>query len=233
MFRDQLPRLYELRDTISEPAPAGAYFQSLDESLAETPQKLKQYRDIEADLQALDQAAWRDMKAAVKFKLEKRLPLRGWEQIFDTLNEAKGYAYLVKTGCIDIRFVPRSEKRTPDLEASASGRRVLCEVKTINVSDQEARRFAESAVSEVVSQLPEGFFNKVEGALNEAAAQMLAYCSDAGTRRIAYVVVNYDDRSHEYEERYRKQLASFLAKRKPPDIEVVWDIKPPFYTSQV
>jgi hypothetical protein len=58
VHRRELPRIYELRDLLPEPLPPEAYFQNLDKSLAEIPQKLRQFREIEKDLQGLDTAAW-------------------------------------------------------------------------------------------------------------------------------------------------------------------------------
>ncbi|MCJ8141905.1 hypothetical protein MKI84_03160 [Ancylobacter sp. A5.8] len=233
MFRGQLPRIYELSDLIATPAPAGAYFHNLNASLAAIPQKLKQYRDIEAELQVLDYDAWACLKAKVEPDLKRKDALRAWEQAFNTLNEAKGYKYLVSAGYSDIRFIPVSGQSTPDLEAFEGSRRILCEVKTINRSDQQRETFARNEVFDVVDQLDEGFFTKLECSLNNAAKQMRAYCSEADTRRIAYVIINLDDILHEYADRYRVQLESFLVSKKPSDIEVVWDIKPPFYTSQL
>lgn len=233
MFRGQLPRIYELRDLNATSAPAGAYFHNLDESLAEIPQKMKQYRDIEADLQALDDDAWRDLKSNVESDLKRRDALRGWEQVFNTLNEAKGYKYLFSAGYSNVRFIPRSKQSTPDLEAFEGDRRILCEVKTINRSNQQAKGFAENDVFDVNEQLSEGFFTKLECSLSHAAKQMRAYCSATDTRRIAYVVMNFDDGLHEYADRYRVQLDSFVVSKKPSDIEVVWDIKPPFYAAEV
>jgi hypothetical protein len=58
MYRKELPRIYELRDLLPVSPPAGACFRDLDQSLAQIPQKLRQFRDIEQDLQGLDPAAW-------------------------------------------------------------------------------------------------------------------------------------------------------------------------------
>lgn len=235
MFRGQLPRIYELRGLLPKPTPVGAYFQSLDESLAKTPQKMKQYRDLEAVLQVLDDSAWSTLKAEVKPLLTAKHPLRGWQPLFDKLNEANAYAHLARVGCTGIRFIPRSKtkgRRTPDLEASERDRRVLCEVKTINRSEGAVHRFANNDVFDVSDHLPTEFFEKLERVLNEALDQMSAYCSQADTWRIAYVIVNYDDRLHEYEDRYRVQLGDFLSQRKPPSLDVAFDIKPPFHIAQ-
>src|SRR6202051_759546 len=62
VYRKELPRVYELHDLIQNPPPPDAYFRDFDRSLGEYPQKRKQFRDIESDLQGLDSAAWAYLK---------------------------------------------------------------------------------------------------------------------------------------------------------------------------
>ncbi|WP_332685421.1 hypothetical protein [Bosea sp. (in: a-proteobacteria)] len=234
MFRSELPRIYGLRDLLPEPAPAAAYFRDLDRSLNEWPQKLKQYRDIQADLQSLDDAGWRYLKGELAPLLIAKHKTRGWQQLFDKLNQAKAYAYLVRDGCTDIRFISESKvkgQRTPDLEALARGKKVLCEVKTINVSDVEASRFHSDDVQEIVDQLPDGFLGKLESKIVLAIKQMQVYCSERSARRVVYIIVNFDDRLHEYVDRYQEQINQFLIGSQPPEIEVILDVKPAFYTA--
>jgi hypothetical protein len=60
---------------------------------------------------------------------------------------------------------------------------------------------------------------------------MLAFDANPTTKKILYLIVNYDDRLHEYAERYQRQIADFLSVTHPADVEIVFDIKPPFYTA--
>ena len=60
---------------------------------------------------------------------------------------------------------------------------------------------------------------------------MNAFSQAAGVRKIAYVIVNFDDRLGEYADRYRAQIDERHSKITPPDIEVELDIKPAFYTA--
>ncbi len=235
MFRSQLPRIYELRDLLPTPLPARAYFQDLDNTLTEWPQKLKQFRDIEADLQSLDDVAWSYLKGELAPLPITKHETRGWQQLFDKLNQAKAYRYLARIGCTDIRFIPESRnerERTPDLQAFTQGQNVLCEVKTINVSDDEANRFHNQSVGDSSDQLPEGFFRKLDAVLMEAIAQMQTYCSESDVRQIAYIITNFDDRLHEYADQYLVQINQFLQCNQATDLEVVLDMKPAFYVAQ-
>jgi hypothetical protein len=143
VYQKQLPRIYELRDWLPTPLPPDAYFRDLDRSLAEIPQKLRQFRDIEADLQGLDATAWHFLKSELAPLLTARDRVRHWAPLFDKLNQAKAYNYLKKAGYAEVSFVPVSpvaRQKTPDLRATAGAESALCEVKTINISDVEARR---------------------------------------------------------------------------------------------
>jgi hypothetical protein len=61
---------------------------------------------------------------------------------------------------------------------------------------------------------------------------MDAYDASPGTKRIAYVIVNFDDALHEYADLYRVQIDQYISTANPaPKVDVVFDIKPPFYAA--
>jgi hypothetical protein len=233
MFRKQLPRIYELYDLIPDPPPPGALFRDLDASLTAYPQKLKQYRDIEQDLRSLDPAAWTFLKSELTPLMSAPVEKRGWEALFNILNQAKAYNHLKALGYADVRFIPRAKlrsRRTPDLAAYSGSIKALCEVKTINVSEDEANRQFSGGVGSTEAELDAGFFVKLAHDLGEAKAQMESFDASSDIRRIAYVVVNYDDHLHEASDLYRAQIKQYLERSNPtPEIEVVFDIKAPFY----
>ncbi len=143
MCRNHFPRLFELSDLLPEPVPASLAFPALNKTLLE-PGKREYFEKTEVDLQGMDEAAW----AAIKEKL-KRWPKvrthehRALEPLYEILNEAKGYNYLKRTGCSNVRFVrvsARQNEKTPDLAAEHRGQQVLCDVKTINRSYNEVER---------------------------------------------------------------------------------------------
>jgi hypothetical protein len=233
LYRKALPRIYELRDLIPNPVPPAAYFRNLDQSLSENPIKLRQFRDIEADLAGLDARAWALLKSEVTPLLTAKDAKRGWQPLFDKLNQAKAFNYLKRIGCASIEFIPGSTvtgQQTPDLQAELDSTKVLCEVKTVNISESEANRRYTGGVGTSTDQLGEGFFGKLGSDLKKAKAQMLAYCAD-NTRKIAYVIVNFDDGLHEYVDRYRLQIDRYVATNPVADLTVVFDIKPAFYTA--
>jgi hypothetical protein len=225
--RDEFPRIFELRDLLPNPLPETIAFPSLDETSMRLPQKRKFLRDLEAELQGLDPSAW----AALKVKLmPKKHKTRVLEPLYDLLNEAKAYNYLKRIGCVNIYFIPAAAvtgKKTPDLGADAERRKVLCEVKTINRSDDEVHRASTGGVRTTKQQLDAGFFSKLKSDLEHAKKQMSAY--DNFARKIVYVIVNYDDHLHECGDLYGSQIAEFMANNPISDLEVEFDIKPPYY----
>ena len=234
MYRKELSRVYELQDLIESPRPPDAYFRDFDQSLADYPQKRRHFRDIESDLQGLDPAAWAFLKADVTSLLTARDAKRGWQALFDILNHAKAYNHLKRLGCTDIAFIPLSPVKgqlTPDIRADLNSMRVLCEVKTINISEVEAARRQSGGVGTSTDRLEPGFFNKLTSDLLRAKEQMLAYDADVATRKIVYVVVNFDDSLHEYADRYQGQIDQYVTSKPVPGLEITFDIKPPFYAA--
>jgi hypothetical protein len=233
MYRREFTRVFELHDLVMPSSSPGPYFRNFEQSLSEIRQKLKQFRDVEADLQGLDAEAWAFLKSEVAPLLKAKHPTRGWQFLFDKLNQAKAYNYLKGEGYPNVRFIPPSAvpgQQTPDLEADG----VLCEVKTINVSDAEANRRHSGGVGSVADQLDEGFFRKLSSDLKKAKAQMVSYDGGVGSKHIVYIIANFDDSLHEYADRYQRQIDHYVAGDVVPGLQlVIFDVKPPFYTAMV
>ena len=231
--KTDLERIAELRDAAIRLNSPLAYFQPNDTKFSD-PRKRRFFVDIERDLQSLDVDAWQFLKSEAVPLLTAKHPTRGWTQLFEKLNEAKGYRHLARIGCPNIAFIPRSKTisvRTPDLQGFLLIGKVLCEVKTINVSLIESNRRWSGGVGTKLAHLEDGFFNKLTSDINTAASQMAAHDADPGVRRIVYVVINFDDSLHEYAVEYQRQIESYFASASTTGIEVVLDIKPPFYSA--
>jgi hypothetical protein len=174
--------------------------------------------------------AWAALKAKLT-PLPKKHKKRQLQPLYDALNEAKGYNFLVRMGCTNVHFIPVSTtkgQKTPDLGADAEGHKVLCDVKTINVSEEEVERRLTGGVGKSTSELDRGFFDKLKSDIDHAKVQMVIFNPDNAVRKIAYIVVNYDDYLHEYADRYWPQIVQFIANYPIHDLEVEFDIKPPF-----
>ena len=234
MYRKELLRVYELRDIAQTPPSSDACFLNFEESLSESPTKYKHFRDIELELQNLDSTSWEHLKAEVAPLLKKRHPTRGWQALFDKLNEAKGYGHLRRLGCTNIGFIPRSAvggQQTPDLQAVLGPINVLCEVKTINISECEVNHRISGSSRSILLQLPIGIFKKLKSDLEAAREQLAAVFTNAPVRNIIYLIINFDDSLHEYADDYAGQISTFLATIAMPDVEIEFHAKPPFYSA--
>jgi len=118
MFRGELPRVYELRDQIKDQDDPNACFQDFDNSLRDCPAKKQAFVALERVLQELDADSWGCLLEKASKYLAVKHDKRGWQQLFDILNEARAYRYLKQIGCSDIRFIREAKKPTPDLWAT-------------------------------------------------------------------------------------------------------------------
>jgi hypothetical protein len=230
--RVKFRRIYALRRLVDARYSATAYFSNLDDTLNEHQIARKAFRDIEVQLRGLDATAWRFLKHEVMPYLAIRDPKRGWTQLFNLLNQANAYNYLARIGCKDISFIPRSSvpgRRTPDLKARLQSEKVLCEVKTINISEDEASVRANYLVRNIALKLDGNFFTKLQTDCEQASQQMGAYCADADVKRIVYIIINFDDLLHEYIDSYFKQIEKYIVDHPFPNLEVVFDVKPAYY----
>lgn len=234
MCRCELLRIGEIRDCVQQRGRAGHYFENFDRSLVKISVKRKHFLHLEAELAGLDSAAWLQLKEQVVPLFEKKDPVRGWQTAFDKLNEAKAYTYLAKLGCIELNFIPESSvpgQKTPDLNGKLGGASILCEVKTINPSDDEAKARGQTIARSVQGDLPEAFFAKLSSTLKKADTQMDVYCRDGASRKFVYVILNFDDNLHEYVGHYMVQIRDFCRENKLPCVEIIFDVKPEFYSA--
>lgn len=219
LLRKDLPRVFTLKDTLSDPASPDAYFQNFEKSLQENSQKLDAFRKVEAVLSVLEPDAWITLRQSASGHLSRpsQSKGRGWQSLFDVLSEARGYAYLSGIGCTSIRFVGRADHPTPDIEAEYEGQRVLCEVKTINISDDEAgRRRRIYSGTPVASRVPTAlgaqYLGKLSKTLANAVRQLDAADPHREARRIVFSVLNFDDWVGDYYPAYFREIdAHFLA----------------------
>lgn len=224
MFRMQMPRLHELRDLISDPNSLDAYFQNFEKNVQGSPRHVKKiYLSWENELNGLDGNAWELLKSeASSYLIRKDRSGRGWQQLFDILNQARAYNYLKAIGCSDVRFIPRSDTRTPDLEGILDSVRTLCEVKTINISEEEARARREFTVRTIVTRLDGGFFRKLKSDLLQAMDQLRAYDTTNEARYFAYVNLCFDDFLGEFKREYFRQIDQYLSDNPIPGIAIVF-----------
>ena len=158
--------------------------------------------------------------------------VRGWQRAFGELNEAKAYNFLIRSGYTSVEFIPRNrDTKTPDLRAKLGNVDVLCEAKTINRSERAIVAQLRRAASSVPIHLGKEFFAKIASTIKYADQQMGAFSSALDTKRIIYVVINFDDRLHEYVDDYLIQIQEQEKEFVLPGLDIVLDAKPKFYSA--
>lgn len=226
MFRRQLPRVYELRDLAGAPVHPDAVFQTLEARLQESPSCMQVFVALEQQLHGLDDGAWTFLKSKAGRYLTVRHPMRGWQQLFDVLNEARAYSHLKKIGCSDVRFIEESAKpgqKSPDLHGVLQGATVLCEVKTINVSDRELRARQCSTAQDSEVHLDPGFLRKLRSDITKAWDQLQAYAVMGEVRYYVYLIVCFDDWTGDYEDTYVQEIRQSLNENAIPRLEAILD----------
>lgn len=225
MYRAQMPRIYELRDLIADPTSRDAYFQDFDEKL-ESLHVREIYLRRERELQAVDPGSWEFLKnEASPYLIRKDPSGRGWQQLFDILNQARAYNYLKSIGCSNIQFIPRAEKlalRTPDLEAKLGAERILCEVKTINISQEEVRARTQLTVRSIALRLTDGFFRKLRSDVLDAKNQIEAYDSTGTAVRFIYINPCFDDFLAQCKDAYFQQIDQYLSNDPISGIDLIF-----------
>lgn len=228
-LRKNLPLLFELRDAVSEPEHVDSYFKDFEASLQRPSGKLEALTRLEAQFSVLDRNSWTDIRdrAARHAISNQRGKGRGWQEMFDVLSEARAYGYLASIGAQEIRFIPRSETKTPDLAATTAAGDVLCEVKTLNISKVQADKNVRLSAGEVVlsdalTSATDGLLRKVREVIEDALNQLAGYDPEHRSRWVVFVAVNSDDSLFEYIDRILGQLDEHLDSPLSAKVDLVF-----------
>jgi hypothetical protein len=224
MFHKEFPRVYELRELIEDPSVQSAYFQDFENSIRSEPEKKEAWLAWEQELQGLDAESWKFLKSKMLPHLAKRDPSgRGWQQLITILNQARAYNFLLRVvGCSSVRFIPESKRETPDLQGELDFLKVLCEVKTINISEDEVLARQDRTARTITDRLGPGFFKKLMLDLKKAKEQITSYDSSPNVRQNVYIITNFDDLLAEYKERYYHQIDQYFADHPTDGFEIVF-----------
>ena len=215
MSRSEFPRVHELIALLEDRTNPDAYFQDFDSRVQESPEIARVWRSREREFQRLDSESWKFLESELFPYLTARNPHgRGWAQLISMLNQARAHNYLEDIGCRDIRFIPRSKlagMETPDLEANLDDVGVVCEVKTIGISDCEAEAHSNIRARSIAAKLDTGFMDKLDSVLCKARSQLGEHKKPGKALCVAFLVINFDDLLGEYKDFYYKQIDGHLA----------------------
>jgi hypothetical protein len=196
------PMLYDMYCESKQSNKAN-YFAGFDEALR-MPGAQTLYKQLEEDLKQLDGDAWNDLKRKACRCLTDKDDYDRYRELFDYLNEVKGYLSLKSEGCEEIKFItPEGNEKNPDLSARCGGAITLLEVKTINTSNCENEWIRDNPkkgedgadqmqARKVCRGLSDGLRNKITSKLDEARNQLFSYSLEKVERRIVFLAINLD-----------------------------------------
>ena len=205
----EFPRLAELRDCVPSTGE-GTFFHGIPSIIQKSSLVRDYYRQLESDLHALDERAWRAFKSKVLKCDVRSHDRRGYTGVHSVLCEAKGYQYLKtelsrsKLPYDQIQLIDEDRKdKTPDWGAFFRGSVVsLVEVKTVYESDKcldhiledtkQLRESGKATCRRVDPEISEEFWEKLRSTVSRAKKQLHAYESNKAIPRIALLIVHFD-----------------------------------------
>jgi hypothetical protein len=113
----------------------------------------------------------------------------------------------------------RQNEKTPDLAAEHRGQQVLCDVKTINRSNNEVERARTGGVATSPERVPDELVAKIRKTAESARDQIICYDPGGTAQRIAYFAVSYDEQ--EYSTLYQAQLKHEFSTNPVKGIQVI------------
>lgn len=221
--KKDFPRIFGIIEVNESLKSQCTLFKNFEMNLAD-PDIRNIWEGRETEFQKLPKEAWDSFKEKIKPYLGSRHTDRGYEQLIATLNEAYTYNYLVLVGCDRVQFIPESQSQpSPDLQGWLEDQTILCEVKTIQASDneiQERKKRIRVSTADQKQTLPEEFFNKLEKTINKARDQLDSFNSEAKTK-IVFLYLNFDDSWGKFKNEYFAQMNIYFSNNPPCGIEVV------------
>ena len=223
-FPVRLPRLYDLYDRSDKTHPDN-YFANFPARRAEILFE-KIFKQWEETLRALDPKAWEQLTEKTLDSGTKKHPRRQYAQLFDFLNEARGYALLVDRGYDQISFIDckcRQKKKSPDLLGESQNSTAILEVKTIDISDKELDwRERDQFQTRTVIGLSDKFREKVCSTIDHARKQLDAY-SKSVDKKIVLLLVRFD-MDNILEARNYSALQNLIATNQISGLEIVHEV---------
>jgi len=164
----------------------------------------------------LDSKSWKILRKKAVPYISLDDPLRHYQQLWNTLDEARGYVFLADQGYERIEFIePITSKKggqqSPDLVGHKARSTAILEVKTVNESNENLGPNAEwrHGAIQVKSDLSPEFKGKLVSTIEQARNQLNSHLHPSD-RKIVLLAVRLDygqkTGGHLYEE-----LESFMA----------------------
>jgi len=221
-WSEEFPHLYQIYK-LSDINHPDNYFSHMD-SECKSSLAVESYRKWQSRLSRLSEDSFIDLSVRVAPRVTNRDKERNryWSALFEILNEAKGYEFLLDEGYSNIRFIPpQKNEKTPDIWAQKEGDEAVLEVKTIWRSDSDLPQRFEK-VQTAIYELPEGFKNQIVNNYKKAIEQCHSFKDRNITRRICYFCIDLD-LVVAMEESNLNVIENFMRSIEKPDVEIVYE----------
>jgi hypothetical protein len=218
------PRLFDLCQRSNKDDPKN-YF-NFKELLPIAYLGAQAYWEIEQVLSRLDSTAWEKLSKKALAGVTADDPTRRYHQLFNALNEARGYAYLEDEGYNAIGFIEDLTGKSPDLRAKKNSSIAILEVKTVNQSDEDIKNESlhKNEAIKVSPMLSEKFKARIKRNIRDAQEQLKRYQASA-TRRVIFLFIHMESSQRTCGESYA-DLKTFIAGQTTKDLEIVYQASP-------
>jgi hypothetical protein len=208
-------RALDLSKEVLKRYPENIYFLDFLSSLNLMPDKRRVWEFYESNFVMLSEKDWTVLKAKVVPRFHNPQKTRRWQTAIDLFNEAIAYSYFLKIGCTTVEFIPETnDGKTPDIFSLYDGKKIACEVKTLNRSDDAIRIDQLGRSCTVCDQLRSEFFEtKLRKTIVESQQKFKNF-SDVS--RVFFFVLNFDDQLHDYAESYFAQIEQWIQVTRLP-----------------
>jgi hypothetical protein len=138
--------------------------------------------NLEKDLLQIEKAVWPVFLQKCLPLICKRDPKHYWANLWNILNEVKGYIFLKNQGFENIEFLRENNYRTPDIKALSRNGPVLLEVKNVNRSESDTfwTIFQEPRLIDDSHNCIAALGGKLVKLYGDASKQLLEYCRLTG-----------------------------------------------------
>jgi hypothetical protein len=218
------PKLFDLYQRSNKDAPKN-YF-NFKELFPIAYLGAQAYREIEQVLSRLDSTAWEKLSKKALAGVTADDPTRRYHQLFNLLNEARGYAHLLDEGYTHIEFIEDLTGKSPDLFARKNNSTAILEVKTMNPSDEDIKNesLCTNDAIQVDPKLSEKFKTRIKRNIRDAREQLECYQNSAN-RKIIFLFIYMESSQRICGESYA-ELKTFIADQTTKDLEIVYQASP-------